>query len=97
MRHSTITLTMDRSSHVGLFDAEGAVGKLPAIPGARPAAPMRATGTEGQYIGNCFAQYLPNAPDGLRWAAADSGGTASRPAEMASGRNPLMESGDGVG
>jgi integrase len=49
-RHSTITLTMDRYTHVGLHDSAAAVESLPGIPGAGPAsepAAMRATGTDG--------------------------------------------------
>lgn len=46
-RHSTITLTMDRYSHVGLLDMNGALESLPGIP-ARPPKPeiATATGTE---------------------------------------------------
>ena len=46
-RHSTITLTMDRYSHVGLLDMNGALESLPGIP-TRPPKPeiATATGTE---------------------------------------------------
>ena len=44
-RHSTITLTLDRYSHVGLRDADAAVGKLPVLPDAA-AGRNRATGTD---------------------------------------------------
>jgi hypothetical protein len=53
-RHSTITLTMDRYTHVGLHDIAGAGASLPALPNASTAAasnfgpqPLRATGTDG--------------------------------------------------
>ena len=46
-RHSTITLTMDRYSHVGLLDMNWALESLPGIPARHP-KPQRAmaTGTE---------------------------------------------------
>ena len=43
-RHSTITLTMDRYSHVGLLDMNSALESLPAIT-APESRVMRATGT----------------------------------------------------
>ncbi len=43
-RHSTITLTMDRYSHVGLLDMSSALESLPAIT-APESQTMRATGT----------------------------------------------------
>jgi len=49
-RHSTITLTMDRYTHVGLYDLSASVNSLPAIPLQLPgvaANVMKATGTEG--------------------------------------------------
>ena len=46
-RHSTITLTMDRYSHLGMVDVEGALDKLPRLPRpSRDAAEARATGTD---------------------------------------------------
>src|SRR5262249_645958 len=53
MRHSTITLTMDRYAHVGLYDTAGALDKLPPIPAEYPgpeATAMHATGTDGRPI-----------------------------------------------
>jgi integrase len=50
-RHSTITLTMDRYSHVTVCDMSAALDRLPELPGAEPTADalaMRATGTDGR-------------------------------------------------
>ncbi len=52
-RHSTITLTMDRYAHVGLFDSASAMNSLPPLPapesGNRAAAAiLRATGTDSR-------------------------------------------------
>jgi integrase len=51
MRHSSITLTMDRYSHAGLFDVAGALEKLPPLPKGGPPksepAALPATGTDG--------------------------------------------------
>jgi integrase len=47
-QHSTITLTMDTYSHLGMVDVTGALEKLPSLPPQRPAAEagrLRATGT----------------------------------------------------
>lgn len=49
-RHSTITLTMDRYTHLGIMDLTSALDRLPAIPTSTPdnkAAEQRATGTDG--------------------------------------------------
>ena len=50
-RHSTITLTMDRYTHLGLFDQTAALEKLPQLPmgknGAK-AEPLAATGTDNK-------------------------------------------------
>ena len=46
MRHSTITLTMDRYTHLFRGDESAAVAKLPDLGPTRPnAEPIRATGT----------------------------------------------------
>jgi integrase len=45
-RHSTITLTLDCYSHVGLYDQGAAVAAIPALPSPEPEA-ARATGTDG--------------------------------------------------
>jgi integrase/recombinase XerD len=49
-RHSTITLTMDRYTHLGVFDQTAALDKLPALPGTAPRLieSARATGTDGK-------------------------------------------------
>lgn len=44
-RHSTITLTMDHSTHVGLYDLGAALASVPALPTGEKAA-HRATGTD---------------------------------------------------
>ena len=46
-RHSTITLTMDRYSHVGLLDMNAALQSLPTVT-APESQTMRATGTTDQ-------------------------------------------------
>ena len=49
-RHSTITLTMDRYSHVGLLDEAAALDAMPAAPASGQAA-LRPTGTDGKHTG----------------------------------------------
>jgi site-specific recombinase XerD len=48
-RHSTITLTMDRYTHLGLVDQTAALDKLPSLPsqGGNAHQAMKATGTDG--------------------------------------------------
>ena len=46
-RHSTITLTMDRYSHIGLSDMHSAVERLSGIPEV-PSESAKATGTDGR-------------------------------------------------
>lgn len=49
-RHSTITLTMDRYTHLAVVDLTSALDRLPAIPTTTPTsevAEQRATGTDG--------------------------------------------------
>ncbi len=53
-RHSTITLTMDRYTHLGIMDLTSALDRLPTIPTSDPdkeAAVQRATGTDGPVVG----------------------------------------------
>jgi integrase len=67
MRHSTITLTLDRYTHVGLFDTAGALDRLPPIPGRSPGsepAAMLATGTDGPTYQKTLAPSLPHEGDG---------------------------------
>jgi site-specific recombinase XerD len=47
-RHSSITLTLDRYSHLGMVDVEGALDVLPRLPVAlaNGSAEMKATGTD---------------------------------------------------
>src|ERR1043166_505239 len=48
-RHSTITLTMDRYTHLGLVDQTAALDMLPGLPTLGTNAPqaLKATGTDG--------------------------------------------------
>jgi hypothetical protein len=49
-RHSSITLTMDRYTHMGLLTQTAALEMLPALPiRERHAEPLAATGTEGAH------------------------------------------------
>jgi len=51
-RHSTITLTLDRYTHVGLMDQTAALDQLPQLPtdgGGEEAGRLSATGTEGGF------------------------------------------------
>ena len=77
MRHSTITLTMDRYSHIGLWDTAGALDKLPVpsdhYPEPDPAI-MQATGTQGQHISEPFAAYLPHGGDATGRNLTEPGG-----------------------
>ena len=47
-RHSTITLTMDRYSHVGLVDELAALNALPAVAVQAEPVVLAATGTDDQ-------------------------------------------------
>src|SRR5262249_50077189 len=77
MRHSTITLTLDRYAHLGLLDTAAALDKLPQLPGASPTREaMASTGTDGRHIKEGFAHYLPTAGDGTGRFLADAGGKA---------------------
>jgi integrase len=62
MRHSTITLTLDRYSHVGLTDTAGAIGKLPTLPQELPMSPS-------------VPHYFPIGGDGSGRGLTDAGGT----------------------
>jgi hypothetical protein len=47
-RHSTITLTMDRYAHLGLYDQSAALDQLPGLPLTNPdPIAAQATGTDG--------------------------------------------------
>ena len=65
MRHSTITLTMDRYTHAFKSDEADAVAKLPDLSGAT-GQPARATGTDDVY-GDPQEQELRGAPGGQPW------------------------------
>jgi integrase len=59
-RHSTITLTLDRYSHVGLYDQNAAIASLPAMPSAQ-AATAQSTGTDDAHatVQNVLPKCLP--------------------------------------
>jgi hypothetical protein len=44
-RHSTVTLTLDRYTHVALHDLDAAVNSMPALPVNQDRTTLRATGT----------------------------------------------------
>jgi len=56
-RHSSITLSLDRYTHVALFDQSAALDALPALPAKAAPESLRATGTDG------------NAPTGQKMVA----------------------------
>jgi site-specific recombinase XerD len=60
-RHSTITLTLDRYTHVGLYDLSASVNSLPAIPGA-VANVLKATGTEDR-VGSEVPTVVPRSAE----------------------------------
>lgn len=57
-RHSTITLTLDTYTHLGIVDLAGALDALPALPSidgpASETAELRATGTDGARRTDCL-------------------------------------------
>jgi integrase len=66
MRHSTITLTMDRYAHASLHDVADALDKLPPISAESPGASapaMEATGTDGRSISDRLSPHFPHAGD----------------------------------
>jgi len=71
-RHSTITLTMDRYSHVTLREMAGAVDTLPSI--ATPPAVLRVTGTDSTMVSDGKARRDdPSTLPGPQWDLARSG------------------------
>ena len=92
MRHSTITLTMDRYTHVGLFDTAGALDRLPPIPvqdpGSEPAA-MQATGTDGPIHQRTLAPSLPHGGDGSGQFLTVTDGTDDSSPESPGVHNPF--------
>jgi integrase len=88
MRHSSITLTLDRYSHAGLYDVAGALDNLPPLPATEPEA-LRATGTDGRPISDRLAHYLPTAGDGSGRELAGRGGEVGSIPEDSGGRKPL--------
>jgi len=94
MRHSTITLTMDRYSHVGLWDTAAAVDRLPPIPGmdlGSGPATEEATGTESKAASPILAHHLPTAGDGVVRAESATGVVERSPSESTAGSNPMNE------
>ncbi len=83
-RHSTITLTMDRYSHVGLHDTAAGVGKLPPLPGPKAEfETLRATGTDTSAAWRCterctsVAQTADIGREGMRLLDTESGAEAA--------------------
>lgn len=67
-RHSTITLTMDRYTHLGMCDMVAALDKLPAISpptGACGSGVARATGTDGSHP--MLGEVPTVVPSGAQW------------------------------
>jgi len=79
-RHSTITLTLDRYTHVALGDEVRAIEALPRLSGGRPASSrLKATGTDGAMQPGCLGDLLGQTGAGARRSSpADA---ASRPQE----------------
>ena len=82
-RHSTITLTMDRYSHVGLVDMNAALSSLPGIP-SRLAEPneLAATGTDRSLVATLVATVpdnLGNSQELSDNSKAAQGGLSARP------------------
>jgi site-specific recombinase XerD len=82
-RHSTITLTMDRYSHVGLVDMNAALSSLPGIP-SRLAEPneLAATGTDRSLVATLVATVpdnLGNSQELSDNSKAAQGGLPARP------------------
>jgi integrase len=96
MRHSTITLTMDRYSHVGLHDTAAALAKLPPLPGTAPTTkppPLDVTGTGEQHIDTRVAHSMPTTQGGSSRDLAVPGATANPRSSSPSRREPLELSG----
>ena len=66
-RHSTITLTMDHYTHIGLHDLSAALESLPGLPTTESQA-IRATGTEGvkNVVAGLVAGFGDNHCDSVR-------------------------------
>ncbi len=91
-RHSTIQLTMDRYTHLGLVDARDALENLPPLPGAVSAEPeqAKATGTEGD-VGKKYGPGYGPAPDALRPSSSLSGNEDEDPEEDDKAQKPKQE------
>ena len=74
-RHSTITLTMDRYSHLDLADPAAALDSLPSLEIAPDEAVMLATGTEGAHQ---MAHQSPVPTGPMRGSAGRMAGLAPR-------------------
>jgi hypothetical protein len=92
MRHSTITLPMDRYSHVGLHDTAGALDKLPPVsaldPSSEPAT-MQATEAGGEHISNRFSPHFPTQGTERGRNVTDSDVMLGSSPQMMTGRNTL--------
>jgi Phage integrase family len=64
-RHSTISLTMDRYTHLGILDLTAALERLPTIPDATNETDAIAQAATGTYApGNRLAEVPPVVPSG---------------------------------
>lgn len=66
-RHSTISLTMDRYTHLQMVNVTGALDKLPKMPSSPPstetaAIALQATGTDGNLLAPVLAPTGPELP-----------------------------------
>ncbi|MDE2508728.1 MAG: tyrosine-type recombinase/integrase [Planctomycetota bacterium] len=62
MRHSSFDMT-NRYTRPRMLDLEGATNALPALSSDDPVETLKATGTDGNHIGNHVAHYLPTDGD----------------------------------
>ena len=91
-RHGTITLTMDRYTHLSLWDMDNAVQKLPDLPeqGSRPDQ-LQATGTDG----NSLVSQLVHDPGFSCPSRASSDKRSSSEPANAETKKPLQKQGFG--
>jgi len=86
-RHSTITLTLDRYTHVALGDEVRAIESLPRLTGrssSNSSSKMRATGTHGAMQAGCLVALLGQTGAGARRSSpADAASSSSRDGRVA--------------
>jgi integrase len=89
MRHSTLELT-GKYTRPRMHDIEGAASSMPTLrPQGPEAMEARATGTDGQRIGDRLAHHLPTGGDVSGRDLAVTGEMAGSSADLPAGRNPL--------